>query len=93
MKLNRIVSVVVLSVALLLPAQVALAGETAFQKETRVKLEKIEKDVAQLKEMLNKQKKPMSAAEKKRFDEHFVQVGTEMVKIQDYLQRGAGHGD
>ena len=56
-------------------------------------MEQIEKDVAQLKEMLNKQKKPMSAAEKKRFDEHFVQVGTEMVKIQDYLQRGVGHGD
>lgn len=90
MKATRIMTIVVLSLALLLAVQVALAGETAFQAETRAKLEKIEQDVARLKKMLEKAES-MPAAQKTRFDEHFIRVGTELVEIEEYI-KGAGGG-
>lgn len=88
MNTKRIVSVVVLSLALLVPAQVALAD---FQSETRAKLEKIQKDVDRMMKLLEK-KKTMGAAERKRFDKHFEIIGREFENIEEYLERTEAGG-
>lgn len=88
MNTKRLVSVVVLSLALLVPAQVALAD---FQSETRAKLEKIQKDVDRMMELLEK-KKTMSAAERERFDKHFEVIGRQFQDIEEYLKRTEAGG-
>lgn len=84
MKATRIALVVLMSLGLLVPAQVALAGD--FQSETRAKLEKIQRDVDEMMKLLEK-KKTMGAAERERFDEHFQIIGKQFQSIEEYLKR------